>query len=175
MDGVLMDGIMQMPIGWKLWVFWMMIVNTASIFFLKHNEGRYCLALWIPNGITMTLLAEQLGYVRLLGVSHIIWWTPLIIYLFLRRKQFDLKTLSGKWAVVLLVTNSVALAFDYVDLIRYVAGDREDQRPGTTSVEEELTAIEAGAYQALPFHTADLKKEGHIGRVTFERNRGEFF
>ena len=146
MQGVLMEGIMSMPLGWQAWVFWMMIVNTASIFFLKHTEARICLAVWIPNGITMMLLAEQMGYVRLLGLSHIVWWTPLVIYLFMRRKEIDLKTPVGKWLVALLVTISLSLVIDYIDVARYIAGDREDHRPEAT---EQLEAPDV-AYETLP-------------------------
>ena len=124
MQGVLMDGIMQMPIGWKLWVFWMMAINTASIAFLARNEARFCLAVWIPNGIMMMVMAEEFGYVRLLGLSHIIWWTPLVIYLLRRRKEIDRATWFGKWVVALFVTNCASLVIDYIDVIRYIAGDR---------------------------------------------------
>ena len=165
MQGVLMDGIMSMPLGWQAWVFWMMIVNSASLFFLKHMEARFCLAVWIPNGITMMLFAERFGFVRFLGISHIIWWTPLIIYLFLRRKQFDLKTLAGKWVVVMLITNSVSLAIDYVDVVRYMAGDREDQRPGAT---EQLEEPEM-AYHALPkIALAEGERVRAVGPVVIE-------
>lgn len=124
MDGVLMDGIMAIPIGWKAWVFWMMVLNTASIVFIKRTEARVCLAVWIPNGITMTLMAEEFGYVRLLGLSHIVWWTPFVIYLFLRRKELDPATWFGRWALAVLVTNTLSLVVDYIDVIRYIAGDR---------------------------------------------------
>jgi len=124
MENVLMNGILAMPLGWKLWIFWMMIINTASVAFLKEVPARICLALWIANGITMPLMAESLGYVRLLGLSHVIWWTPLAIYLFRKRKDFDRTTWFGRWAIAVLLTNSVSLIIDYVDVIRYIAGDR---------------------------------------------------
>ena len=55
MQGVLMEGILSMLLGWQAWVFWMMIVNTAATFFLMHKEGRIWLAVWIPIGITVFL------------------------------------------------------------------------------------------------------------------------
>lgn len=136
MDGALMEGISTMPIAWKMWVYWMMFINTVSIVFLKNKEARWVLAAWIPNGITMTLMADHFGYVRLLGLSHAIWWTPLLVYLFTRRKSFDLKTVFGKWMVALVVTISLSLVVDYIDVIRYVAGDRDDQRPALETPEQ---------------------------------------
>ncbi|MCH7911234.1 MAG: hypothetical protein IIB38_16670 [Candidatus Hydrogenedentes bacterium] len=73
----------------------------------------------------MTLLAEQMGYTRILGLSHAIFWTPLVIYLFTRRKNFEWDTIYGKWLYILLVTNVASLVIDYIDIIRYIAGDRD--------------------------------------------------
>ena len=126
MPSVLIEGILSMPIGWMLWVMWMMALNTASIVFCwKKIEARFVLAAWIPNGIFMTLLAEQMGYTRILGLSHAIFWTPLVIYLFTRRKNFEWGTIYGKWLYILLVTNVASLVIDYIDVIRYIAGDRD--------------------------------------------------
>ena len=126
MPVVLIEGILSMPIGWMLWVMWMMALNTASMFFcLKNMEARFVLAAWIPNGIFMTLLAEYAGYTRILGLSHMIFWTPLVIYLFTRRKNFEWATIYGKWLYILLVTNVASLVIDYIDVIRYILGDRD--------------------------------------------------
>ncbi|MCH7960337.1 MAG: hypothetical protein IID08_09405 [Candidatus Hydrogenedentes bacterium] len=126
MPSVLTEGILSMPIGWMLWVMWMMALNTASMIFCwKKIEARFVLAAWIPNGIFMTLLAEQMGYTRILGLSHVIFWTPLVIYLFTRRKNFEWSTTYGKWLYILLVTNVASLVIDYIDVIRYIAGDRD--------------------------------------------------
>ena len=126
MGGVLLAGIHQMTIGWQRWVMWMMARNTASLIFCwKNMEARFVLAAWIPNGIFMMLLAELVGYTRILGLSHAIFWTPLVIYLFLRRKNFDWSTIYGKWLYILLATNCASLIIDYIDVIRYIAGDRD--------------------------------------------------
>lgn len=126
MPSVLMEGINSMPLYWKAWVYWMMLLNTASVVFCwKHVEARFVLGAWIPNGIFMTLLAEQVDYTRILGLSHVIFWTPLVIYLLMRRTKFDWATGYGLWLYILILTNSASLAIDYVDVIRYIAGDRD--------------------------------------------------
>lgn len=114
--------IMAEPLWLQVWVYWMMILNTAALLFLRTTEGRVVLACWVGNIITMSLLYEWVGYVRLLGLSHVIWWTPLVIFLFLRRGQFP----AGKaatWLWILLLTNSVSLVIDYIDVARYFMGD----------------------------------------------------
>lgn len=125
MENVLMNGMMTYPVWLLAWIGWMMMVNTASIGFLKNTEARFILGVWIPNGIGMTILAEVTGFTRLLGLSHVMWWTPLVIYLFLKRKDFDLSTIYGKWLVVVLTTNCLSLVVDYLDVIRWLLGERD--------------------------------------------------
>ncbi len=60
---------------------------------------------------------------RLLGLSHVLVWTPVLIYLGRQWTSFDRRTLFGAWVTVLIVTNGISLAFDYVDVVRYFAGD----------------------------------------------------
>ncbi|MDX1496925.1 MAG: hypothetical protein R3352_05165 [Salinisphaeraceae bacterium] len=118
----MMVKIMAEPLWLQAWVYWMMIINTAAVFFLKHPQAKFVLGAWVGNVITMTILFEAVGYVRLLGLSHVIWWTPLVIYLFMGRNQFP----PGKvatWLWVLLITNSASLVIDYIDVVRYFMGD----------------------------------------------------
>lgn len=126
-DAMLRDNmmihVMQEPLWLQAWVGWMMLINTASLVFLKQPSARVVLVAWIGNIITMSVLYEMVGYVRLLGLSHVIWWTPLAIYLYKQRAQFDVQTLFGKWARVLLVTIIVSLVVDYIDVVRYFMGD----------------------------------------------------
>lgn len=115
---------MAEPLWLKAWVGWMMIMNSACLIFLKNREARWVLAAWIANIIFMTILAEQIGYVRLLGLSHVIFWTPLMVYLLLRRSTFDLSALYGRWLAILIATNCISLIIDYVDVARYFFGDK---------------------------------------------------
>jgi len=131
MDSVLMNGINQMPIGWQIWINWMMLVNSISVFFLlKHKDARIILVVWLLNAGCMMASAEVWGYVRLLGLSHIVWWTPLMAYLIMNRKKYDLKTWFGRWIWIVIVTDCLSLVIDYIDVIRYIAGDRGSQMSG---------------------------------------------
>lgn len=120
----MMEHMMQEGPVLKAWLFWMMFINTASILFvIQRVEARWVLAAWIANLIIMPQLFELYGYTRILGLSHILVWTPLLVYLWMRRDRIDRSTWSGRYLVVLFVTILVSLAFDYVDLVRYFAGD----------------------------------------------------
>lgn len=127
-DNVLMDGIGSMPIGWQIWVYWMMLINTASIVFIARIEARVVLAVWIANAITMTLMAEVWGFVRLLGLVHLLWWTPLVAYLIPRVRKMDASAFRV-YLIVLLATICASLVIDAADVVRYGAGERQDLRP----------------------------------------------
>lgn len=120
----LMDFILAEPLPLVAWVMVLMVMNTASIFFLKRVEARWVLAAWIPNGIFMSYLLTQFGYTRMLGLSHVVFWTPLLVYLWRRRAQWNVSgSLTGKWLVGLFGVNLASLLVDYVDVVRYLLGD----------------------------------------------------
>lgn len=57
----------------QFWVYWMMLLNTAALLFIGTREGRVVFAVWIGNAISMMLLFWLLGWVKLLGLSHVVW------------------------------------------------------------------------------------------------------
>jgi len=124
-DGVLMGGLLQQPLWLQMWVGWMMVVNSAAIVFLSHREARIALGVWIGNAISMTVLAEMVGFTRLLGLCHVVWWTPLVIYLWMQRDRFDAKGAFTRWIYILIATNVASLVVDYIDVIRFILGERE--------------------------------------------------
>ncbi len=121
----MMADIMTEPLWLQAWVGWMMLINTASIFFLSYREPRVVLGIWIGNIITMTAMYEYFGYTRILGLSHVIWWTPLVIFLVLRLPQIERGKRVRTWILVLIATNVVSLVVDYIDVARYLLGERD--------------------------------------------------
>ncbi len=59
---------------------------------------------------------------RLISIGHVLVWTQLVLLLIFARPQGsdEYKT----YLSVLLLTNLVSLAFDYVDLVSWLFGDR---------------------------------------------------
>ena len=112
--------ILAEPLYLQVWVFWLIVINTACIFFLREVEARWVLLAWIGNVFTMTYLFEVNGYNRLLGLSHVIWWTPLLLYLHRRRPSISGDSLYDGWVRALFVTNLISLVIDYLDVGRYL-------------------------------------------------------
>ena len=121
----MMEQILAEPLWLVIWVFILMTVNTASLLFIKRVEARYVLVAWLINLPLMTYLFETFGYVRLLGFSHVVVWTPLLIYLWLKRKNWmPPQSLTDKWITLLFSVNLLSLVIDYIDVARWLLGER---------------------------------------------------
>ena|SRR5258708_6321604 len=127
LDDNLVVHILAQPAPIRDWVLWLMLINTASLLFVRGFPGRAVLLIWIGNALTMSAMFAVVGYVRLLGLSHVLWWTPMFVLLWRRRAELSRTVLGDAqfvWLLLLCVSDGVSLAIDYVDVIRYIAGDR---------------------------------------------------
>jgi len=116
------------------WIIWMMFINIAALLFIvRWQDGRILLghietiAIIAAIGaafVFMSWLFEQFGYVRLLGLGHIPFWTPLAIYLWTRLPHHPRKSIFGIYLRVFLATILISLAFDYTDVVRYLIGEQ---------------------------------------------------
>ena len=116
--------------GWILiWFYWLgmaMVVTPLALAFSKATR-RDALIVLLTNivvVVSMGWLYDQIGYVRLLGIVHVILWTPLLVYLVGRARNSEI-TLFFRLVIWLFVASlAVSLAFDYVDVARYLLGER---------------------------------------------------
>lgn len=83
-----------------------------------------CIAASLLGGIGVNFLYMQLGYVKLLGLPHLFVWTPLAVYLWFKIKNPAIEKAARVVMSVVLATIVISLVFDYVDVARYVLGDR---------------------------------------------------
>ena len=119
------EAIMMQPMWLQAWVGWLVLVNVAGAFiFVRRTEAKWVLIAMAGNAVLMSWLFAQYGYQRILGLAHVVFWTPLLVYLWRRRREWDLQSLGGKWLSVLFATNLTSLIIDYIDVARYLAGER---------------------------------------------------
>ena len=86
-----------------------------------ETKDREKIAAGLSALAVMLILISFLGYGRHLGLGHVLFWTPLAIYLWKRRPLWNVSgSWSGKWIAVLFVTITVSLIFDYIDVVRYL-------------------------------------------------------
>lgn len=107
-----------------VWIGWMVLVNMLSLVFLRESEARWVLAAFMGSFVLMNVLFYTGGYNRFLGLAHVVFWTPLLLFLYLRLSRILGPRLYENWIRVLLATNGVSLVVDYVDVFRYLLGDR---------------------------------------------------
>ncbi len=120
------EEIRQGPLWVQIWVNWMALMMVLTIpFAFVRVEARWAVLAMLLIFPTMMFLYAQFGYQRILGLGHIPYWTPLLVYLLARRDKWRVKeSIGGKWLALFTLTISISLLFDYADVIRYLIGER---------------------------------------------------
>jgi len=112
-----------LPIQVKVWLGLMMLTNIAAIGFLKnHVAARWVFAGFVLShgaGIVMAMQGMTLlaGQVSLL---HVIFWTPGMIMLLLRRNEIQYPKAYGIWATLSLTFYFGSMLFDVPDASIYI-------------------------------------------------------
>lgn len=116
------------PTWVQIWLIWMLLsVFIAPLALFIWRETRLTALIIVLthtlNGFTVVYLFNTLGYVKLLGLPHLIFWGPLVWYLirFVRRETLPHWATRILW--VLIATLAISLAFDLTDTIRYMLGN----------------------------------------------------
>ncbi|MFQ5457380.1 MAG: hypothetical protein ACE5FC_02845 [Myxococcota bacterium] len=115
--------ILKEPRWLQAWVGWLLLVNTGALVFWKVREARIIFWVFAANAVFMTALCELNGYNKLLGISHVLFWTPMLVWLVPKLPGFDRAAGFGKWVVVLAATDAISLVIDYADVARYILGE----------------------------------------------------
>ncbi len=100
-------------------------LSVAILFGLFRHEAR-AIVFGTLMGMAMTLVIySQFGFSRILGVGHILCWTPTFFYMVSLQGTASVeKTWFGRWLWLAILVMGASLAFDYYDLARYMMGDR---------------------------------------------------
>ena len=124
-------GLASLAWPWWIWVALLGLVNgVAPLYFLGSLEARVVLAALLAAAAIQLVLVARLGFVRLLGLGHVLAWVPMLLWLVSRLGNYDTATPFGRWLVALVALNLASLAIDFVDVGRYLAGERQPA-PGT--------------------------------------------
>ncbi|WP_237058661.1 hypothetical protein [Microbulbifer sediminum] len=121
---------------WLRWWFRIMILtNLAAVFFILRKrlsggltarpEALAILVAFVASAVTMNWLYDWVGYVRLLGVTHLVFWTPVYFWLL---GKFLRDAYTGPfrvYAFIYLVVAGTCLLTDAADVIRFLLGDHQ--------------------------------------------------
>ena len=106
--------------------------NLGAVFFMAKRTAngwrpRYeaiaIVVSFLLAGEFMEYLYQQYGYVRLLGLAHIVFWTPVYAWIFTHRKDYETTPYFAKFVVFYLVMAGISLTIDMIDVARYALGE----------------------------------------------------
>lgn len=112
----------------SIWLYVLMLGGfILPAILLIWRESRLAGIVTLLAGVASALgtdwLYNQFGYVRLLGLPHVLFWTPVVIYLIARLRSGALRP-APKWIMVAVVaTMLVSLIFDYTGVAQYLMGE----------------------------------------------------
>ena len=125
----LQDAIAHQPTWVRLWLDWLLFGALAlplTLFIWRQTQIAALVAIvtGAAGSFGVGWLYGQMGFVKLLGLPHIVFWTPAAGYLFLQLRRAELPRWPRWIMTVVLATIVISLAFDYTDALRYVLGER---------------------------------------------------
>ena len=102
-------------------------ILPALLVFWKESRltGIITLATSALSAAGVMWIFSELGYVKLMGLSHVVFWTPLVFFLFGKARQENMPAWPRRIIWVVIIVLLISLAFDYVDVARYFLGERE--------------------------------------------------
>ena len=128
------EAIATQPSWVQWWVNWMSIAIVGSMIALlfsktTRRDSAVILITSLAIFFMMMWLYQQIGFVRLLGIVHVVIWTPLAVYFWRRQNNSAITAPFRQVIWVFLATIVVSLVFDYADVVRYLLGERESMVP----------------------------------------------
>jgi len=134
LPATLNEAIATEPMWLQAWVLLLVVANLAALLFVvrRGNEGLRLraepiaiLVSFLAAGAFMSWLYAEVGYVRLLGLAHIVFWGPVWLWIASRRKAIGSGDLFGKYIHSYLGIAGASLVIDVIDVVRYLLGDGE--------------------------------------------------
>ncbi len=132
------EAIALQPQWLMIWLAVLAGTNLAAVLFIigrtkdTAGQGRWfirpeaiaILAAFFAAGSLMEYLYQHYGYVRLLGLAHLVFWVPVYAWIALKRRYLHpmRSTLFGKYLLLYFVVSGASLIIDAVDVVRYFAG-----------------------------------------------------
>ncbi len=132
MPASLGEAIAAEPLWLLGWVGLLGLANLLAILFVvTRTDGRWrvrpeplaILAAFFAAAMLMEWMYARVGYVRLLGLAHLVFWGPVWAWLVVRRADIGTGTWFGRYIHFYLVIAGISLVIDATDVIRHLLGD----------------------------------------------------
>ena len=108
--------LLQQPLWVPVWVFFLMLVNVASIGFWSEPLAKAVFVTFMLSAMLMMGLYAKFGFEKILGLGHILW-IPLLAYILIELPSAsdDFKN----YLTILSISMVVSLVFDIIDVWKY--------------------------------------------------------
>ncbi len=125
----LSDAIATQALWIQVWVAWLAVIAFVAMGALalrpkSRQHGGVIAVATLCNYVFMQWLYAEVGYVRLLGLAHVMVWGPLALYLVLALRGEAITSWVRAVTLVFLVSICISLAFDVINLARWLLGER---------------------------------------------------
>ena len=118
-------GLWTLAWPWRLWVGALIVANgVLPLLFWERPEAKAILGVFLIGALVQMILFRLLGFVRFLGIGHILVWVPLLPWLWTQRSTLEPGTPLARWLLAVIVLDALSLVIDFVDVARYLHGDR---------------------------------------------------
>jgi hypothetical protein len=132
MPATLNDAILTEPMWLQGWVGLLVIANLLAFAFVATKQsGKWAirteavaiLVSFFAAAALMTWMYGRFGYVRLLGVAHLIFWGPVFVWLIIRYRKAEFASPFSVYLAFYLLIAGISLVVDSIDVLRYLFGD----------------------------------------------------
>lgn len=107
-----------LPAGVKVWLLWLFLLQLGTLAFLRKTGARWVLIALVANMASMIALQKLHGGGPHMSIPHLVFWTPLVAYLFAKfsaiRKQGNAYT---AWVTLLIGSITASLILDFRNLL----------------------------------------------------------
>ena len=117
--------ITSLPRPVQNWMLWLNIIFLAGLLFIPtHASARWAIAAYLvcfPVAVPFYIYTRDIA---MSGVPHILFWTPLLIYLPVKAVEnpnFNLMSLYGVWTALLLLSIAISVTFDVRAVLKYIS------------------------------------------------------
>ncbi len=118
----------------QMWVQILVVVNIAAVLFVLKKKERTLsirieavaiVASFILAGAMMAWMYGQIGFVRLLGLPHLVFWLPVYIWLLLKFRRGEFGPPFKYYLLLYFLIAGISLVIDVSDVTRYLLGERQ--------------------------------------------------
>ena len=111
----------------RIWAVYLVAANALALLFLSRIEAVAVLAVIAAGVLYQGSVYQKRGFVRLLGSGHVLMIPMLVWFVFWRIDAVSLPEdrLFYNWLWLVIVTDTICVVVDIVEVTRYLKGDSE--------------------------------------------------